>query len=185
MLTVETTAIAGVLILTPKRHGDDRGFFSETFNHKAFAEIGLTQPFVQDNQSLSVAAGTVRGLHFQTPPAAQGKLVRALKGAILDVAVDIRRSSPTYGLHVSAELSAENGRQIWIPPGFAHAFCTLTANTEVFYKVTGYYAPQHDRGIRWNDPDLAIVWPDCMSPDTLSAKDAVLPGFADLPPWFD
>jgi dTDP-4-dehydrorhamnose 3,5-epimerase len=185
MLTVETTAIPAVKILTPKRFGDERGFFSEVYNEQRFAEAGIAVRFVQDNHSLSAAAGTVRGLHFQSPPYAQDKLVRVVRGRILDIAVDLRRSSPTYGHHVAVELSAESWQQIFVPVGFAHGFCTLEAETEVIYKTSSYYSAAHDLGVDWQDPTLAIDWP--VSPDraTLSDKDRRLPGLADLPAFFD
>ena len=143
-------------IIVPKRHVDDRGWFSETFHEKRLYDAGITCRFVQDNQSSSKRAGTLRGLHFQLPPAAQAKLVTVVKGRILDVAVDIRRGSPTFGKHVSIELSAESGRQLYIPVGFAHGFLTLEDDVVVMYKVSDYYAPAHDSGICWNDPDIAI-----------------------------
>lgn len=173
-------AIPEVILVTPAKFGDDRGFFSETYNAQAFRAAGINATFVQDNQSLSRQKGVVRGLHFQKPPHAQGKLVRVVRGRILDVAVDIRVGSPTFGRHVSAELSADNWQQLWVPAGFAHAFCTLEADTEVVYKVTDYYAPECDAGILWNDPDLAIDWPVDAADAVLSAKDAVLPRLADL-----
>jgi dTDP-4-dehydrorhamnose 3,5-epimerase len=177
-------ALAGPLLIAPRRHGDHRGFFMETYSARDFAALGIPDPFVQDNHSLSAAAGTVRGLHFQIPPHSQAKLVRVLRGAILDVAVDIRRSSPTYGRHVAVELSASNAYQLYIPVGFAHGFCTLEPDTEVAYKVTDLYAPECDRAIAWNDPDLALPWP--VGPDRaqLSEKDRRAPRLRDLPPCF-
>ncbi|GGC53961.1 dTDP-4-dehydrorhamnose 3,5-epimerase [Chelatococcus reniformis] len=185
MVSIEATAIPDVKVVTPKRHGDHRGFFSETFNLRDFAEGGIAGGFVQDNHSLSGPVGTVRGLHFQSAPFAQDKLVRVVRGAILDVAVDLRRSSPTYGRHVAVELSAQNWRQLWVPVGFAHGFCTLEPDTEVVYKVTGYYSAAHDHGMRWNDPDLGIAWPVAGDAALLSAKDAAQPRFAELPAYFD
>lgn len=173
-------AIEEVLMVTPKRIGDDRGYFMETFRQSLFAEQAGDFAFVQDNQSLSADRGTVRGLHFQREPRAQGKLVRCIAGAILDVAVDIRPGSATFGQHVAAELSEANGRLLWIPPGFAHGFCTLTDNTVVSYKVTDYYSPDHDRGLLWNDPALAIDWPVDGGAATLSDKDRRQPRLADL-----
>src|SRR5690242_18670778 len=152
------TEIADVKILLPKKHGDHRGFFSETYNRKLFEDAGIGCEFVQDNHSLSVQKGVVRGLHYQVAPRAQCKLVRVIAGSILDVAVDIRRNSPTFGRHVSAIISAENWKQIFVPIGFAHGFATLEPNTQVFYKVSDYYSPQHERGILWNDPALKIDW---------------------------
>ena len=161
-----------VRLIHPKRFGDERGWFTEVYSEKAFDAIGIAVRFVQDNHSLSRPAGTLRGLHFQTPPFGQAKLVRCIAGSIYDVAVDIRRDSPTYGKWVGAELSAENGLQIFIPIGFAHGFVTLTPDAEVTYKCSSLYAPAHDGGIRWNDADIGIVWPlpDSVAP-TLSAKD--------------
>lgn len=184
-MQIEPTAISDVAILTPKRFGDDRGFFSEVFSAKSFAEhFGPTQ-FVQDNHSWSAQAGTIRGLHFQSPPHAQGKLVRVVRGRIIDVAVDIRRSSPTFGRHVAVELSAENWRQLWIPPGFAHGFCTLEPDCEVLYKVTEFYAPQHDFGLAFDDPALGIAWPVAPQEAVLSEKDRRHPRLADLTHAFD
>jgi dTDP-4-dehydrorhamnose 3,5-epimerase len=185
MVNIEPTAIADVKIVTPKRHGDSRGFFSETFNHRDFAAAGIDATFVQDNHSLSGPVGTVRGLHFQSAPFAQDKLVRVVRGRILDVAVDLRRSSPTYGRHVAVELSAENWRQLWVPIGFAHGFCTLEPDTEVIYKVTNYYSAANDLGMRWDDPDLGIAWPIASDQASLSPKDAAQPAFASLPTIFD
>ncbi len=183
-MNVIETAIPDVKLITPKRHGDHRGFFSETFNARALHEAGIDTPFCQDNHSKSAQVGTLRGLHFQRPPFAQTKLVRVLKGRILDVAVDIRRGSPWYGRHVVAELSDENWQQILVPKGFAHGFVTLEPDTEVFYKVDGYYAPDHDAGIAWNDPDLAIDWAFEEASVVLSSKDAEQPAFRDLPDHF-
>ncbi len=168
----------------PRIFRDERGFFSETYNRKAMSEAGIDCEFVQDNQSLSRARGVIRGLHFQTEPHAQGKLVRVTKGAIFDVAVDIRAHSPTFGQHVSATLTAENWSQLWVPVGFAHGFCTLEADTEVIYKVTDYYAPECDRGIAFDDPDLAIAWPVEASQAILSEKDRRQPRLRDLPTQF-
>ncbi|MFX4220971.1 MAG: dTDP-4-dehydrorhamnose 3,5-epimerase [Thalassobaculum sp.] len=170
--------------LTPKRFGDARGFFSETYNKAALAEHGLDLDFVQDNHSMSQAIGVLRGLHFQTPPFAQDKLVRVVKGRIFDVAVDIRRGSPTFGKWVGAEISAEAWNQILVPVGFAHGFVTLEPDTEVIYKVTAPYAPDHDKGIAWNDPSIAIDWPLNGIEPTLSDKDTKHPALADLPLYF-
>jgi dTDP-4-dehydrorhamnose 3,5-epimerase len=183
-LLVEPTEIPDVKIITPKKFGDSRGFFSEVYNRRAFVEAGLALEFVQDNQSLSAAVGTLRGLHFQSPPFAQDKLVRVPRGRILDVAVDIRRHSPTFGRHVAVELSAENWRQLLVPIGFAHAFITLEPNTEVIYKVTNYYSGAHDLGLAWDDPDLGIAWPAPPENVTLSNKDRRHPRLRDLPPVF-
>ena len=140
--------------------------------------------FVQENQSLSIRPGTVRGLHFQANPAAQGKLVRCLAGRIVDVAVDLRRGSPTFGQWISTILSPEENNQLWVPVGFGHGFCTLEPNSVISYRVTGYYSPEHDKGVAWDDPDIAVDWPDIADPETLSAKDRVQPRLADLPPYF-
>ena len=185
MLTVKDTAISAVKVLTPKRFDDGRGFFAETYNKQRFAEAGVTVEFVQDNHSVSARAGTVRGLHFQSPPFAQDKLVRVIRGRILDVAVDLRRSSPSFGRHVAVELTAEDGTQIFVPVGFAHGFCTLEPDTEVIYKVSDYYSPQHDHGIAWDDPALGIQWPVGPGEAVLSEKDTRHPALADLPRYFD
>lgn len=176
--------IAGVWLITPKRHEDRRGSFTETYSSRALAELGIDCVFVQDNQSHSRAAGTLRGLHFQRPPKAQGKLVRVLRGRILDVCVDLRRSSPHFGGHVAAELSAREGNQIFVPAGFAHGFCTLEPDTEIAYKVDEHYAPDHDDGIAWNDPALAIDWPVTEADIVISPKDAGLPPFDPSHPVF-
>lgn len=174
MINVKSLALKEVLLITPKRFGDHRGFFSETYNKKVFAEAGIHLDFVQDNHSMSVETGTVRGLHFQTEPKAQDKLVRVVRGSIFDVAVDIRRSSPTFGKWVSAHITAEGGEQILVPRGFAHGLCTLEPNTEVLYKVTDYYSFENDSCIRWNDPAIGIAWP-ISAPPVLSKKDAESP----------
>jgi dTDP-4-dehydrorhamnose 3,5-epimerase len=178
-LDVQPLEISEVLIIRPKRFLDVRGFFSEAYNKMLFARAGIDLDFVQDNQSFSANAGTVRGLHFQSPPYAQAKLIRAVKGRIFDVAVDIRKSSPTFGKYVSAEISAEEGNQILVPVGFAHGLCTLEPNTEVLYKVTNYYSPSHDLGIRWNDPAIGIDWPVDEANAHLSDKDRGLPFLGD------
>ena len=183
-MDIQRTALPDVVIVTPKRFGDDRGFFSEVFNAKAFTEALGDFTFVQDNHSLSATPGTVRGLHYQTEPAAQGKLVRCARGRILDVAVDIRRSSPTFGQHVAVELSAENWSQLWVPPGFAHGFCTLVPDCEVLYKVTNLYSPANDCGIAWDDPDLGIAWPVAAGQAVLSVKDGKHPRLKDQPHVF-
>ncbi|MBN8911426.1 MAG: dTDP-4-dehydrorhamnose 3,5-epimerase [Rhizobiales bacterium] len=169
-----------VKLISPQKFGDHRGFFSETYSKRGLAEAGIALDFVQDNHSLSAAKGTMRGLHFQTPPFAQDKLVRVTRGAILDVAVDIRRGSPTYGQHVSVELSADNWHQLLVPIGFAHGFMTLEPDTEVLYKVTNVYAPECDRGLLWNDPDLGIAWPTAATDAVLSDKDRKHPRLRDL-----
>ncbi|MBV8963736.1 MAG: dTDP-4-dehydrorhamnose 3,5-epimerase [Hyphomicrobiales bacterium] len=181
MAKIETTSlgIADVKIIRPSKQGDARGFFSETYNLREFAAVGLELPFVQDNHSLSARAGTVRGLHYQSTPFAQDKLVRVIRGRIFDVAVDIRRSSLTFGQHVTAEISAEAWNQIFIPVGFAHGFVTLEPDTEVVYKVTNYYAREHDHGILWNDPALCIEWPVEEKQATVSEKDRANPRLAE------
>ena len=161
-----------VHLIKPRRFGDDRGWFTEFYHQTRFAKAGIDVKFVQDNHSLSRPAGTLRGLHFQAPPHAQAKLVRCISGRIYDVAVDIRAGSPTYGRHVGAELSADNGFQLFIPAGFAHGFVTLVTDCEVTYKVSDHYAPECDGGIRWDDPALAIDWPLPQgAPPILSDKD--------------
>ncbi len=176
--------IDGPLLLTPVRHGDDRGFVSETFSLRRLEEHTGPLCIVQDNHTLSRAAGTLRGLHFQAPPMAQAKLIRVVRGAAYDVAVDIRVGSPTYGRHVAVELSAANWQQLWIPQGFAHGFLTLEPDTELEYKLTTHYSAEHDRGIAWNDPDLAISWPLHVGGPLLSHKDGAQPAFSKLPAYF-
>jgi dTDP-4-dehydrorhamnose 3,5-epimerase len=183
-MRIETTAIEGVVAITPPRFGDHRGYFSEVFKDAWFRENVADVTFVQDNESLSAQPGTVRGLHFQTPPFAQGKLVRCLAGRIVDVAVDIRAGSPSFGQWLSRELSAENGAQLWVPAGFAHGFVTLEPNSLISYKVTAPYSPQHDRGIRWNDPAIGIRWPVDEKDMILAEKDRALPLLADLSSHF-
>lgn len=185
MLEIQPTAIPDVKIVIPKRFSDHRGVFSEIYNRERFLAAGISDEFVQDNYSLSVAPGTVRGLHFQSGPFAQTKLVRVTRGRILDVVVDIRKSSPTYGKHVALELSAEDGRQLLVPIGFAHGFCTLEPNTETQYKVSAYYSAAHDHGLAFDDPDLAISWPVPLDQAILSDKDRKQPRLADLPSYFD
>jgi dTDP-4-dehydrorhamnose 3,5-epimerase len=170
------TEIPDVKVLVPKKFGDERGFFSETYNHKTIGKLlGQDLDFVQDNHAFSAAKGVVRGLHYQLPPMAQGKLVRVTRGAIHDVAVDIRKGSPTFGKHVRRLISAENWHQIWVPPGFAHGYATLEPNTEVLYKVTNYYSPKNEAGIRWNDSAIGIEWGVDLTSVILSGKDAVNP----------
>ena len=176
----ESTAIADVKIVSPKKHGDHRGFFSEVYNAKAWADAGLDYLFVQDNHSYSAEAGVIRGLHFQLEPFGQTKLVRVAKGRILDVAVDLRRGSPTFGKHVAIELSAANWRQLLVPVGFAHGFCTLEPDCEVLYKVTNLYSPAHDRGLAFDDPALEIDWGVDPAKAILSDKDRKHPRLADL-----
>ncbi|MBA8821256.1 dTDP-4-dehydrorhamnose 3,5-epimerase [Brucella haematophila] len=178
-MEVRSLGLDGVFEIIPRKFGDDRGFFSETYNAKSFAEAGIDLQFVQDNHSFSAAKGVVRGLHYQLPTRAQDKLVRVIRGAILDVAVDIRKSSPTFGKWVALEVSAEKWNQILVPKGFAHGFMTLVENTEVIYKVTDYYSPEHDRSIRFDDPAIGIEWPLPSSGVQLSDKDQKAPLFAD------
>jgi dTDP-4-dehydrorhamnose 3,5-epimerase len=184
MLEIAPTAIADVKVFVPKAIRDERGSFCETYHAARLAERGIELNFVQDNQSWSARAGTIRGLHFQSPPRAQDKLVRVIRGRIFDVAVDLRRSSPTYGRWVAEELSAHNRKQVLVPIGFAHGFCTLEPDTEVFYKVTDYYSPANDLGLAWDDTDLAIGWPVTRDNVTLSEKDARWPTFGKLATYF-
>ncbi len=179
LLDVETTALEGVLILTPRRFGDSRGFFSESWNRARLAEAGIDVDFVQDNHSLSHAVNTVRGLHFQAPPHAQDKLVRCGRGKLFDVAVDIRRGSSSYGRWIGVELSFENGRQLLVPKGFLHGFVTRASETEIIYKCSDYYAPECDGAIRFDDPDIGIDWGLTGAP-ILSDKDAAAPLLRDF-----
>jgi dTDP-4-dehydrorhamnose 3,5-epimerase len=183
-MQVLSTDLAEVKEIRPVRHHDPRGFFSEIFRESLFREHGIGVPFVQENHSLSLDRGVVRGLHFQIPPAGQAKLVRVAVGSVVDVAVDIRRGSPTYGRHVAVVLSAEQGNQLFVPEGFAHGFCTLEPNTEVIYKVSSYYSPAHDKGLAWDDPTLAIAWPVAAGEALLSDKDRRHPPLAELPAHF-
>lgn len=183
-VVTESLAIPEVKLVRPKKHGDARGFFSETFVRRDFIAAGIDVDFVQDNHSLSADVGTVRGLHFQTPPFAQAKLVRVTRGAVLDIAVDLRIGSPTFGKYVAVRLSALEWNQLFVPIGFAHGFATLEPDTEVVYKVSNYYAPQHDKGLLWNDPALGIDWGISAGAAVLSAKDKVQPTLADLPAYF-
>ncbi len=179
-MNVTPTAIADVLIIEPRVFGDERGFFFESFNQKAFdAAVGYHVEFVQDNHSRS-ARGVLRGLHYQIDPHAQGKLVRVVQGCVFDVAVDIRPASPTYGQWVGVELSDTNQRQLWVPAGLAHGFLVVSERADFLYKTTGYYMPQAERALRWDDADVAITWPDIGVPLVLSAKDAAAPGLAQL-----
>ena len=178
-MQIETTALDGVLVLTPRRFGDARGFFIESWNRKTLADKGITLDFVQDNHSVSAAVNTVRGLHFQSPPHAQAKLVRCGRGRLFDVAVDIRRGSPTWGAWVGVELSAENGKQLLIPVGFLHGFATREPDTEIIYKCTDYYAPDCDGAVRFDDPTIGIDWGLSGDP-VLSDKDAAAPALADF-----
>ena len=183
-MKVESLRIPEVKLVTPPRYTDPRGFFSETWKQGAFAEAGIPGPFIQDNHAYSNTKGVLRGLHCQIGPNAQGKLVRCVRGAIYDVAVDARHGSPTYGQWAGAEIGAANGTQIWVPVGFLHAYLTLTDETEVIYKVTGPYDKTAERGAIWNDPDIGIDWPVSAADVVLSDKDKVLPRFRDLPVLF-
>jgi dTDP-4-dehydrorhamnose 3,5-epimerase len=175
--------MAGVRLVKPRRFGDARGWFVETYSQRAYEALGITSKFVQDNQSMSAAVGTLRGLHFQVPPHAQGKLVRCTAGSIMDYVLDVRRGSPTYGRWVATELSADNGHQLWVPVGYAHAFVTLAPNTEVVYKVTDYYVPECEGGVRWDS--VGINWPLPPGGPVLSDKDRVLPSLAALDSPFE
>ena len=168
-----------LLLIKPKRHGDKRGFFAETYSRKKFLDYKIDIEFVQDNHSLSLEVGTLRGLHFQSPPHAQTKLVRCGRGVIFDVAVDIRNGSPTFGKWKGHKLSAENGHQLYIPAGFAHGFLTLEPNSEIVYKSSDYYAPKTEGSIAWNDADIGIDWPNC-GPPILSRKDSIAPMLRDF-----
>jgi dTDP-4-dehydrorhamnose 3,5-epimerase len=170
---------ASLIHINPQRHGDHRGFFAETYSRRKYSELGIEDEFVQDNHSLSREVGTLRGLHFQSPPHAQAKLVRCGRGAIFDVAVDIRRGSPTYGQWQGYELTAENGEQLYVPVGFAHGFVTLEPDSEIVYKCSDYYAPETEGAVLWNDPDIGIDWPTKADP-ILSDKDAVAPLISEL-----
>ena len=178
-MRVHKTSLAGILMIEPDRFGDHRGFFAQTYSQRVYAELGINERFVQDNHSLSAEIGTVRGLHFQAPPAAQAKLVRCGRGAIFDVAVDIRKGSETYGKWVGYELSAENGAQLFIPAGFAHGFATLQPDSEIVYKCSDYYAPETEGALCWDDPAIDINW-QLQGEAILSDKDAVAPMLAEL-----
>lgn len=178
-MEIEKTGLPGVLLLIPRRFGDDRGFFAETWSRARMKEAGLDIDFVQDNHSFSTRAGTIRGLHFQAPPQAQAKLVRCGRGALFDVAVDIRQGSPSYGQWTGALLSEHNGRQLLVPAGFAHGFATLVPNTEIVYKCSAPYAPETEGAVRWDDPDIGIHWGVEGDP-ILSEKDTRAPRLADL-----
>ena len=177
-------SIDGPVELVPRKIEDERGYFSETFRLREFSKYAGGVEFVQDNQSLSVRAGTVRGMHFQSRPFAQGKLVRCLAGRLVDVVVDLRVGSSTYGRWISTTLSPECNNQLWVPVGFGHGFCTLETNTIISYRVTSYYSADHDKGVAWDDPEIGIEWPQIADPDTLSAKDRRQPSLAELPPYF-
>jgi dTDP-4-dehydrorhamnose 3,5-epimerase len=176
-VNVKPTELPGVLLIEPQVFGDSRGFFFETFHAERYSAAGIKGPFVQDNLSRSTR-GTLRGLHFQEPRS-QGKLVHVLRGAVWDVALDVRKGSPHFGAWVGIELSDENRRQLWIPPGFAHGFCVLSEAAEFFYKCTDFYVPDAERAVRWDDPALGIRWP--VPSPLISAKDAAAPALADSP----
>ena len=182
-MQITPLAITDVYLIKPKRFADARGYFSETYRRDILADAGIKSEFVQDNESLSIAAGTVRGLHFQAPPFAQAKLVRVMAGAVMDVAVDLRSGAPTFGQFVAAPLTAESGEQMFIPEGFAHGFCCLADHTVLAYKVSAPYSSAHDFGVLWNDPDLAIPWP--VAEAVLSDKDAALPRLIDISSPFE
>lgn len=179
-MKIEQTPLPDLLILTPQRFGDNRGFFSESWNRNTFAKHGLEFDFVQDNHSLSEKSGTLRGLHYQTPPHAQDKLVRCGRGRLFDVAVDIRKGSPAYGQWFGVELSFDNGKQLLVPKGFLHGFISLEPDTEIVYKCTDFYAPECDAAIRWDDPSIGIDWPLGNSQPVLSDKDINAPHLADI-----
>ena len=176
--------IDGPIQIVPRKHEDHRGYFSEIFRLNSFAEHVGPVTFVQENQSLSNAPGTIRGIHFQTPPMAQGKLVRCVAGRLLDVIVDLRQGSPTFGRWVSVILSPEDLNQLWVPVGFGHGFCTLEPISIISYRVTEYYSPEHDKGVAWDDPEIGVEWPSIADPETLSGKDREQPRLADLPAYF-
>ena len=178
------TTLDGVVEIRPPRHGDDRGWFSETYKKHTFRDAGIDIDFVQDNESFSAPAGTLRGLHYQLAPHPQDKLIRVIQGSILDIAVDIRRDSTTFGQHVAVTLTADDGNQLLVPAGFAHGFCTLEADVRVAYKVSGEYSPVCERSIRWDDPDLAIRWTLPAGGPTLSGKDGIAPFLTDQPDLF-
>ena len=183
-MQLQSCDLAGLKLIIPKHIGDERGYFAETFRADMFAQHCGDHAFVQDNESLSAKAGTIRGLHFQSAPHSQGKLVRCTAGALFDVAVDICQGSPTYGQWVAETLTPDNGKQLWIPAGFAHGFCTLEPNTVIAYKVTDYYSAECDKGLAWDDPAIGIDWPEAANPDTLSGKDRNQPFLANLPTFF-
>ena len=179
-----TFDVDGLLEIIPRKIEDERGYFSEIFRFDTFLDHVPGAEFVQDNQSLSVRTGTIRGIHFQSHPAGQAKLVRCLAGQLLDVAVDLRVDSPSYRRWVSVVLSPQENNQLWVPVGFGHAFCTLEPNTVISYRVTNYYSPEHDKGLAWDDPDIGVDWPGIADPETLSSKDRRQPRLAELPAYF-
>jgi dTDP-4-dehydrorhamnose 3,5-epimerase len=179
-----TFELDGPFEILPHKIEDERGYFSEIFRSDLFGERVSGVEFVQENQSLSVRPGTIRGLHFQSPPQAQGKLVRCISGTLFDVAVDLRNGSPTYGRWLSVTLSAHRNNLLWVPVGFAHGFCTLEPNSIISYRVTNYYSRDHDKGLAWNDPNVGVEWPAIADPGTLSTKDGAQPALAELPAYF-
>ncbi len=184
-LEIHSLRIDGIKLIRSKRISDARGYFAATYVRSEFAAAGIDHEFVQDNESRSGAAGTIRGLHFQIPPFAQTKLVRVLRGRILDVVVDLRRSSRSYGKHLAIELSEAAGEQLLVPAGFGHGFCTLEPDSVVFYKVDNIYSAEHDRGVHWADASLGIEWPVAAADAVVSGKDRGLPQFRELPAYFD
>jgi dTDP-4-dehydrorhamnose 3,5-epimerase len=179
-----TVTLGGPIEIVPRRIEDERGYFSETFRENEFAKHVSKHSFVQDNQSLSIIAGTIRGIHFQSHPAAQGKLVRCLAGRVFDVAVDLRGGSDDYGHWMGTVLSSDENNQLWVPAGFGHAFCTLEPNSIIAYRVTNYYSAENDKGVAWDDPDIGIEWPVIANPNTLSAKDRTQPALSQSPRYF-
>jgi dTDP-4-dehydrorhamnose 3,5-epimerase len=180
MVETDLEKLGGPLVIDVTRFGDERGYFCESYSTRRAADAGLDATFVQDNESLSTVIGTVRGLHFQLDPHAQGKLVRVAVGAVIDVVVDIRMSSPTFGQHAKIRLDSQDGRQLWVPPGFAHGFCSVTSDVLMMYKVTDFYNADADRSMRWDDPELGIEWPEQADVGTLSAKDSGAQTMAEL-----
>lgn len=183
-MEIKPLDIPDVMLLTARHIGDERGYFAETFRADRFARGCGDWIFVQDNESRSAKAGTIRGLHFQSKPHAQGKLVRCTAGALYDIAVDIRRGSPTYGRWVGETLTPQNGKQLWVPPGFAHGFCSLEPDTVICYKVTSYYNAECDKGLAWDDPVVGVAWPEVADHSTLSGKDRTQPSLGELPEYF-
>jgi dTDP-4-dehydrorhamnose 3,5-epimerase len=179
-----TFAIDGLVEIVPRKIGDERGYFAEIFREDGFSNHAAGVQFVQVNQSLSARTGTIRGIHFQSHPSAQGKLVRCIAGKLFDVAVDLRRGSPTYGQWQSVILSPDECNQFWVPAGFGHGFCSLEPDSVISYRMTAYYSAENDRGVAWDDPDIGIDWPSAADPATLSAKDRGQPRLADLPAYF-
>jgi len=183
-MEVRHLGLDGLLEIRPAKIEDERGYFSEVYRQDVLQQHGCNASFVQDNQSLSIRSGTIRGIHFQSHPAAQGKLVRCLSGRIFDVAVDLRNGSATFGKWQSVTLSPEENNQLWVPVGFGHGFCTLEPDSTIAYRVTSYYSPENDKGLAWNDPELAIDWPEIADRRTLSTKDRQLPTLQELPAFF-